>query len=405
MISDKETQGGAAIAASRLAEALINFGHEVTRIIGVRKEFRNQNPQWKVKFCNGFPFEDTFFQGLEKISWDIANTISGIVISKRLNKILNELKPDIINIHNIHGVHWTPEILLTCQKHAPIVWTLHDMWSFTGRCAYSYDCLKFIDGCNSSCPTYNEYPTLEPQNIFKSWNLRRKIFEKSPKLTAVTPSQWLTKEAKKGLWKTKNVFTIPNSIPLNIYKKMDKEKAKELLGISTEGITLLAAAENINSRRKGGHILTEAMNQIDDKPFTLITFGNGKISLKNKKIKLIQLGFINPEIKKVYAFNAADIYIHPAPVDNLPNVVMESIGCGTPAIGFSIGGVPDMVRPGETGWLAGSISPKNFANAIIHGINEIENGMDLSQKCLEIAKNEYCYMVQAMKYSKIFTEI
>lgn len=176
MISDTETKGGAAIAASHLAEALITTGHEITRIIGIKNIDENSNHPWKSKYVNSFPFEKIVLRGIEIPSKVLSNVISTALQKLHLDKLLNELQPDIINIHNIHGTKWSPEIVQTCEKHAPVVWTLHDMWSFTGRCAYNNNCRKFISGCDSTCPTPNEYPALSPNLIERSWKIRKKCF-------------------------------------------------------------------------------------------------------------------------------------------------------------------------------------------------------------------------------------
>ena len=401
MISDTETKGGAAIAASHLAEALITNGHEITRIIGIKNIDENSNHPWKSKYVNSFPFEKIVLRGIEIPSKVLSNVISTALQKLHLDKLLNELQPDIINIHNIHGTKWSPEIVQTCEKHAPVVWTLHDMWSFTGRCAYNNNCRKFISGCDSTCPTPNEYPALSPNLIERSWKIRKKMFSDCENLTAVCPSEWLANEAKKGLWRDHQVEIIPNGLPLKVFKSVEKQTARAELKIESKSPIILAAAQNINEKRKGGPILAAALEKVTTEPLTVLTFGSGKLEIKNKNVNIKNLGFIT-ELEKILAYNAADLFVHPALEDNLPNVVMESIACGTPVIGFTIGGVPDMVRPDITGWLINEINSAKLAEMITNSLDIINNEGGLGHSCRRIAENEYSSELQASRYISLF---
>ena len=127
---------------------------------------------------------------------------------------------------------------------------------------------------------------------------------------------------------------------------------KATLGLSTELPTILVIAGNLNEERKGGGILKSILESgVTDKAQILL-IGEGT-SIQNKNIK--SLGFINDEITIQIAYHAADLLLHPAPVDNLPNTVAESISCGTPILAFKTGGIPEMVIPEKSGWLVEDI--------------------------------------------------
>ncbi len=379
MLSDAETSGGAAIAASRLAEALIWTGVRVTRIVGYPDR---QGHPWATRAL--------------KIP---------LLVRQRLQHLLMKLHPDIINVHNLHGARWSPDLLAICARHAPTVWTLHDMWSFTGRCAYNYDCRKFVQGCDATCPTSTEYPALSPNRIMGAWRRREQLFAKYPNLVAVCPSRWMAQEAIRGLWRGHRVEVIPNGLPLGVYGLIDKRLARMTLGIETSAPVVLSAAENLNERRKGGKILVEALRKVRTRPLALITLGRGSLPIAAEGITLYSLGYIDHERRKVLAFNAADLLVHPAPVDNLPNTVMESIACGTPVVGFAVGGVPDMVRPGQTGWLAKEASPETLSAKIDVALGDISHGMNLRESCRAIAETEYSSDLQAQRYLKLFESL
>jgi glycosyltransferase involved in cell wall biosynthesis len=117
------------------------------------------------------------------------------------------------------------------------------------------------------------------------------------------------------------------------------------------------------------------------------------------------LGYIDHERTRVLAFNAADLFVHPAPVDNLPNVVMESIACGTPVVGFPTGGVAEMVRPGQTGWLASTISAEELAKTIVRALDDSSDPASMRQSCRAIAEAEYGVGVQAQRYLQLYGEL
>src|SRR5215471_3324424 len=196
MLSDAETKGGAAIAASRLAEALHRLGHRVTRIVHLAS---GQDHSWSTLSMD---FDSSLRRAARAmVPSQIRKAFEIQSVRHRLNGALDILSPDVVNVHNLHGygatrrAGWSAGLVKVCANHAPTVWTLHDMWSFTGRCAYSYDCTKYLTGCDSTCPTPEEHPPLAPERIAQAWATRRLELRKNPSLVAVTPSNWLAREA------------------------------------------------------------------------------------------------------------------------------------------------------------------------------------------------------------------
>jgi glycosyltransferase involved in cell wall biosynthesis len=192
---------------------------------------------------------------------------------------------------------------------------------------------------------------------------------------------------------------------LDIFHPLNRTLAREALGIDTPGPVLLAAAQSFIEERKGGAILVESLRSLVHRPLTLLTLGAGRLPIEVDGIHLRSLGYIDHERTKVLAYNAADLFVHPAPVDNLPNVVMESIACGTPVVGFRVGGIPEMVRTGQTGWLANEVCPEAFARAIESALADLKNGLDLRPTCRRVAEAEYTSELQAQRYLKLYQEL
>ena len=213
MLSDWETQfGGAAVAASRLAHSLCHAGHEVTRIVAVKD---GKNYLWKIAELQPSIWGWAVHRFIQGLAWE---SFSRWEIRRRIRRLLEVCQPDVINIHNLHGAStsfgWPMEVVSDCAAVAPVVWTLHDMWSFTGRCAFSYECHKYLMGCDKTCPTPAEYPALTPGKIAKSWRRRSVMYQHITDIAAVSPSSWLARSAQEGLWAGKRVEIYPLWSPI-----------------------------------------------------------------------------------------------------------------------------------------------------------------------------------------------
>jgi glycosyltransferase involved in cell wall biosynthesis len=401
MLSDNESSGGAAIAASRLAEALVGLGAEVIRIVGQR-DWRDH--PWRTELLMTHR-EYLVMKAIGMVSARLQRRAVSLVTSRRLKALLAQLEPDVIKVHNLHSAGWGPQMVDLSARLAPTAWTLHDMWSFTGRCAYAYDCRRFTTGCDATCPSPREYPSLDAPLIGRAWKWRRRLLTEHPTLAAICPSEWLAQEARAGLWAGHRVEVIPNGLPLDRYLPLSRELARAALGIDSTAAVLLAAAQALAEGRKGGKILIEAVESVHKRPLALITLGHGQLPIASDGIELFSLGHIDHERTLVLAYNAADLFVHPAPVDNLPNVLMEAIACGTPCVGFAVGGVPDMVRQGATGWLAREVSASALAGVVDEALARIQQGADLRASCRAIAEREYGAALQAQRYLELFASL
>ncbi len=397
MLSDYETLGGAAVAASRLAEGLC-AGHRVTRCVLFPD---GQLHPWRTWPLSSQPVHSGWGRFAARLGLARPLTPEPAV---QLRYALKKLRPDVINVHNLHcGSHlgWTPDLVAICAKFAPVVWTLHDMWSFTGRCPYSYDCRKFENGCDASCPTPGEHPILAPEAIAPAWHGRRQLFQEHPDLIAVTPSRWLAQEARRGLWRGHHVVTIPYGVPTETYRPVDRHEARRTLGISTSGPVVLLAAQDVSERRKGGALLPLLWPHVRWRPFTLLIMGEGSLAVP-EDISRSSFGWVENVDRRVLIYNAADVLLHPAPVDNFPNVVLEALACGTPVVALPIGGLPEMVRPNFSGWLAQGPEPAALAQTLDQALKAVTAGRNLRNSCRERALREYSFSLQTDRYNLLF---
>lgn len=406
VVSDSDHLGGAAVSTNRLLDGLCRVSnaasHRITRITAGSDGMPHA---WQTLLLGA---DGRWARRAGKLlPAPLRRGWMRRLADASLARLLEALQPDVINVHCLHlaqSLGWSSQLVDICASHAPTAWTFHDMWAFTGRCIYSYDCDKFITGCDDRCPTAGEYPVIPVQQIAPEWLVRRELLQRHPKLVAITPSRWLSAQATRGMWQHHRVETIPYGLPLETFVPQQRQIARAALGLADDGIVLLSAAQDINERRKGGQLLLSALESLRI-PVTVLTMGNGSFEPGNANVRVRHLGYINDDVKKVQAYSAADAFVHPALVDNLPNVVLEALACGTPVVGFPIGGVPDMVRPGETGWLAQEVSAEGLACVLTQALQEIGRGNDMRASCRQVAEREYHLELQAERYLQLFASL
>ena len=336
VISDFAKTGGASIAADRIAHSFFENGCDIHRISS--------------DGCIASPFKEYVLDVSKKFqlfSMFLSSSVISSFLPKlrkkdlhaQLDKKLSVIKPDWINLHNFHGADWPMELAELSLSHSPTSWTLHDCSTFLGTYYPSY------------CPEASSTKANDLQDFWK--RLQRSKSSKS--LSFIAPSKWMEQSAKQSYWSKFNSSVVPYPISKEYSPHIAPQTCKQALGIDPDKTVILSSAGNLNEPRKGGQFLREI---IFDKKFRKSHFIlMGEFKVENKLPENVHtLGFINDDKLKRLAYCAADLTLHPAPIDNLPNTVIESIACHTPVICFATGGLPDLVMPNKTGWLVDEIS-------------------------------------------------
>ncbi len=323
--------------------------------------------------------------------------------TKHLVNFIDNVNPDIIHLHHLHGYYINIEILFNYLKNLnkPIVWTFHDCWSFTGHCAhYEYiGCEKWKIQCEN-CPQTKEYPKSLFDNSFKNYNDKKRIFNSIENLTIVPVSEWLGAETKKSFLSKNKICVIQNGIDVEKFNiQHNAAEIKEKLGI-TDDFLILGVASPFN-KRKGFEYFIKLSTKLSSK-YKIILVGLTPLQLKTLPSNII--GFERTEsIKELAGFySAADVFFNPTLEDTFPTTNLEAQACGTPVVTFRSGGSPETIDT-TTGFTV----EKGDITAAINCFAQIQqNGKAYyQQKCRKRAEQKFNKNINYLKYIDLYERL
>jgi glycosyltransferase involved in cell wall biosynthesis len=311
---------------------------------------------------------------------------------------------DVIDFHCIHHGAFNYLALPRATAAKPAVLTLHDMWPFTGHCHNSLDCERWRHGCGR-CPYPDVEPAIRRDATSLDWRLKSWAYRRS-RLVVVSPSRWLAALAAQSMLSRFPIHHVPHGIDTGEYRPLDADQCRAALGIPSGGKVLLCVADKFSRRLKGGDLLLKALERLPSslkQEVTLLLLGMEAGSIaRSVDIPTVDLGFLTSDRLKVLAYCAADLLVHPTRADNFPLVVLESLACGTPVVSFRVGGVPELVRPGVTGWLAEPEDADGLRDGIAALLSDRPGLHRLRHNCRRIALAEYSLDLQAQRYIDIY---
>lgn len=312
---------------------------------------------------------------------------------------------DLIQLHWILGFLDYSSFFRSLPLGKPVVWTMHGMDPMTGGCCYDNGCGRFAEECGA-CPQLGSHSASDLTH--QVWQRKRDVYCKlgATQLHVVTPSRWLSDEVQRSsLLKRFTCTVIPNAVDTEIFAPRDRAVAREVVGAPQDARVVLFVADGLHVPRKGLHLLAEALTGIEKKiGIFLISLGPGQPPTLDG-IPGLQVDSINSDRFLSFVYSAADLFVVPSLQDNLPNTVLESFACGTPVVGFAVGGIPDLVRPGLTGLLAKPRDPLDLRRAILELLSDGERLRNLAGTCRRIACEEYSLEIQARRYEIIYREM
>jgi glycosyltransferase involved in cell wall biosynthesis len=298
-------------------------------------------------------------------------------------------KPDIAHLHNLHTDYFDLRFLAILSKLLPVVITLHDMWIFTGHCAHSFTCTKWKTGCRN-CPDLTIYPAIKRGATFFNWHLKKNIYAGS-RLYVATPSEWLMNKVKESIFTPAIIKSkvIPNGIDLQIFHPFKKQSARDILHIPQSAKVLFFAANGIKKNIWKDYLTLRSAvalvaERLHNQELLLIALGEDGLAEQIDKAEVRFVPYKNDLQSVARYYHAADIYLHAARADTFPNTILEALACGTPVIATAIGGIPEQIVDGKTGFLT---QPGNAADMAEKIIQLLEND-DLLYK-MGIAAGKY----------------
>ncbi len=370
-VNTSEMIGGAAIAAGRLMHALNLNGVEAEMLV---RDKQTDNPRvhtlpkhigLKAKFLaerldiflrNSFSRENLFAIDTGGFGTDIT-------------QLPAFEKADVIHLHWINqGMLSLRNLEKILQSGKKVVWTMHDMWAFTGICHYADTCNRWENHC-CNCPLLKHPKTNDmASRIFKE---KAEIFSKY-QLTFVACSNWLANLARNSqLLKNQRVESIPNPIDTSYYSPAPRYEVRKKLGLPEDKQIILFVAYKVTDTKKGFVYLQQAIKKLKEKhPETAANIAvvlvgrEATQQMRSMDIPVYATEYVSdPDTMRSY-YRAADVLAMPTLMDNLPNTIVETMACGVPCVGFRVGGLPQMIDHESNGYLADYKDADSFAQGL-----------------------------------------
>lgn len=358
IVNTSEKIGGAAVAANRLMKALHKNGVEANMLVN-NKNTDDINVvevpgKWRKKF--NFVFERGLIYLLNGFSKNRLFEIDPAFTGTDITKLACFKNADIIHLHWVsQGMLSLKNLRKIFESGKPVVWTMHDQWCSTGICHSTGECRGFTENCRL-CPILKGR---------KERGLASRVFLKKLHLYSVhspvfvTCSQWLKDISMQSrLFQGKEVVSIPNPIDTDVFHILDKDKCRKELGLPLDKKLILVGAVNVLDKRKGYDYLLNSLNQLAQSEFfaknvEVVCMGNGSAQLRNSlTLPVHSMDFVRDEGHMAKIYSSVDMFMTSSLYENLPNMIMEAMACGTPCLGFNVGGIPEMIDHKINGYVA-----------------------------------------------------
>ena len=329
------------------------------------------------------------------------NGFSSALSTKRLLKTLDDLKPDIIHLHNIHGYYINIDLLFHYLKenNIKVIWTLHDCWSFTGQCAYfdMANCNKWQKSCYN-CPQLKSYPKSFKDNSIWNYKKKKELFN-GLNLTLVTPSKWLSNLVRKSYLKNYDVIVINNGIDTNIFKPTTSNFRKNHNILNKKVILGIA---NVWDKRKGLDDFLK-LSKVLNTDYVIVLIGLSKKQIELLPNNIIGITRTENQQELVEIYSTSDILFNPTYEDNYPTVNLEAIACGTPVLSYDTGGsieFTDFIEDNKDNYIISKEEANKNINYVKDKIENIINGK-FNLKDLKMLNED----TMVSKYMKLYNNV
>jgi glycosyltransferase involved in cell wall biosynthesis len=381
--SDYLATGGTGTAMHRMQTGLNRAGHQ-SQVLCIEKEL---------------PDEDTVY-----LHRSLPTRLAGRVLKKverelgleESSSILNSIgvlrhplyqSADVVHLHCLHEDFLSYLTLPWLSAQKPTILHVHDMWAFSGQCHYSYGCDRWKTGCGN-CPHLRNQ---KRDNTALEWKLKNWAYGKS-RLQVVTHSTWTTTQVQQGMLSRFPLTCFPCGLDTQIFYPRDRQSCQEALGLPPGKKVVMFGAPGLQDYRKGGDLLVKALRALPPSlkaELVLITMGKNGTLPDAVDIPTYHFGAILSDRLKAILYAAADLFLFPTRHETFGIVATESLACGTPVVAFRVGGVPDIVRPGVTGFLAEPENVGQFRDYTVQLLTDDRLRRSLGTNGRNIAQQEY----------------
>ncbi len=277
--------------------------------------------------------------------------------TKKLIRQIAEIKPDVVQLHNIHDHYLNYRLLFEYlnQTDIQVVWTFHDCWAFTGHCFHfvTKDCEKWKTGCYD-CPMRNVLPKTVMDRSRKNYELKKRLFGACKNLTIVPCSDWMAGFVRQSFLKNKRIEVIKNGVDLSVFKPIEKT--------NEDGTLSVLAVSSVWHKEKGLEDIYELRKLLPEK-YRVCVVGLSESQLKGLPVGIEGIQRTQNVQELVRLYSQANVLINPTYADTFPTVNLEALACGTPVITYRTGGSPEAVSP-ETGVVVEQGDVAGMADAI-----------------------------------------
>jgi glycosyltransferase involved in cell wall biosynthesis len=402
-LSSFDMTGGAARAAYRIHQGLTRLGMDSQMLVQFKSGHDHTIKAAEGKIAarlrsvvDSAPLHFTQQQELFSLQW-VPNTVAARV---------SQIQPDIVHLNWVGSGFVQIESLAKLKQ--PLVWTLQDMWVFTGGCHYSLGCNQYQSSCGA-CPQLRSKREFD----LSRWVWRRKAESwKNLNLTLVAPSQWMAKSAQAAsLGQGLPIEIIPFGLDTTVFKPLAPQTARELLNLpQNKHLILFGAISATNDQRKGFQLLQSALKRLSQAGWQeqteIVIFG---ASTPEKPLdlgfKTHYLGHLNDAVSLRLAYAAADLMIAPSIEEAFGQTASEALACGTPAVVFENTGLMDIVDHRQTGYVAGYCDIEDLARGIAWVLENKQRHQNLRIQARQKAEKEFSLEAQAHSYQILYQRI
>jgi len=311
--------------------------------------------------------------------------------------------PDVVHLH------WVARMMrleTLARFRAPIIWTMHDSWAFTGGCYLPGDCTRYRESCGK-CPVLGS--AREDDLSYRIWRRKQGAW-RGLNLTVVAPSRWMAGCAtSSSLFRHVRMEIIPNGIDVSRFKLCDRRSARDVLSLPRDKKLILFGAKGVTSdRNKGFHLLVEALQSLAPVSgrdrIELVIFGSME-SNPDYGFKTHCLGWQVDETHLAALYAAADVFVLPSLQENLPYTVMEAMACGTPCVAFNQGGLADLVDHEQNGYLARPYEACDLAVGINRILEDDTRHSEMSRRARQKILDNFALNMIAQRHLALYERL